>query len=333
MLLDVEHQREFEQVGYTIVPFLSPDEVTAAIDGYGDLVADADVGHIAFDYTRDDRRVMAGVRTLLKPVFERHVPRHFSGHEAVFWTFVMKPPSPDSELSLHDDRTYVEDDGGRACTIWVPLVDTGPELDNGYLCLVAGSHTIMPVASGTNIPNWFEPYRDYLIEHSVPVTVPAGSALIYDSKTLHWSPPNRSTELRPAIAAAVVPLGSQLVHVVGEGMHQRFVYAVDQQFYVDFHPTAVEGGMPPGYPLLREYWEDKVSATPEEVAAALGIDELPVPDGEVVAFQPRVYEPDATAKAELAPDFVAGATESGASSVRGGTGAGMKDWFRRRRRR
>ncbi len=300
ILLDPERQAEFESLGYTVVPFLTAEEVQGLLEGYAALVPEPDESVIAFDFTRDDRRVMDGVARLLQPVFDRVVPRHFVDHEAVFWTFVIKPAGPHSEMGLHDDRTYVDESRSRACTVWVPLVDTSPELDNGYLCVVPGSHTILPVASGTNVPNWFEPYYQYFIEHGVPVSVPAGSALIYDSKTLHYSPPNRSDRVRPAIAAAVVPAGEQLVHVVADGLNRRLVYAVDEQFYVDYHPTAVEQGMPEGYELLREYWEERVSASPEEVARAIGADDLPVPTGEVTAWVPREYrpgEPEATGDA------------------------------------
>lgn len=308
VLLDPERQAEFDTEGYTTVPLLTPDEVRQLIEGYGALVPDADDRTIAFDYTRDDRRVMEGVAGLLGPLFEEKVPEHFVDYEAVFWTFVIKPASPDSEMGLHDDRTYVTEPGSRACTVWVPLVDTSPELDNGYLCVVPGSHTIMPAASGTNVPNWFEPYYEYLVDHAVPVAVPAGTALIYDSRTLHWSPPNRSEAPRPAIAVAVVPAGAQLVHVVGEGMHGRRVYAVDRQFYVDYHPMALEQGMPEGYELLDEYREDCLSASPEEVAVAIGApDDLPVPTGPVAEHVPREYRPGESEAPDTGSDGDGGA--------------------------
>ncbi|MCB1006529.1 MAG: phytanoyl-CoA dioxygenase family protein, partial [Acidimicrobiales bacterium] len=268
IFLDPARQAEYDTEGYTTLPLLTPDEVAALLEGYAALVPEADEEHIAFDFTRDDRSVMDGVARLLQPLFAEKVPQHFVDHRAVFWTFVIKPAGPHSEMALHDDRTYVEEQHGRACTVWVPLVDTGPELDNGYLCVVPGSHTVLPAASGTNVPNWFEPYDEYLRERSIGVAVPAGTALIYDSKTLHWSPPNRSDAVRPALAVAVVPAHAPLVHVVGEGLHHRRVYAVDEEFFVRYHPTLVEGGMPDGYELVREYDEPRVSATPEEVAAA-----------------------------------------------------------------
>ena len=291
IFLDPARQAEYDIAGYTTLPLLSPEEVQSLLEGYAGLVPEVDEEFIAFDFTRDDRTVMDGVARLLKPLFARKVPEHFVHHQAVFWTFVIKPAGPHSEMALHDDRTYVEEEHGRACTVWVPLVDTSPDLDNGYLCVVPGSHTILQAASGTNIPNWFEPYDQYLRDHSVGVAVPAGTALIYDSKTLHWSPPNRSDRVRPAIAAAVVPAGAPLVHVVGGGLHHRRVYAVDERFFVEHHPTLVEGGMPDGYPLVREYREERVSAAAEDVARAIGADEVPVPTHEVTAPVPRVYRP------------------------------------------
>lgn len=329
---DPARQREYETDGFTVIPLLAPDEVQHLLDRYAELVPEPDTDIITFDFTRDDRQVMGEVADLLRPLFARKVPEHFVDHEAVFWTFVIKPPGPHGELALHDDRTYIDESRGRACTVWVPLVDTGPEVGNGHLCVVAGSHTIMPVASGTTIPNWFGPYEQYLRDHSLHMTVPAGSALIYDSKTLHWSPPNLTDQTRPAIAVAVVPAGEQVVHVVGEGMHLRRVYAVDEQFYVDFHPTAIEQGMPDRYPLLREYREERVEATPEDIAAAIGADDLPVPTGPVEAPVPREYRPgaddDDEGDPELAPDPVGGTTESGASSLHGGIRR-RRRWWRR----
>lgn len=291
ILLDSERQAEYDAQGYTTVPLLSPSEVQALIEGHAALVPQAGGEHIEFDFTRDDRSVMDGVARLLKPLFAGKVSEHFVDHRAVFWTFVIKPPGPHSEMALHDDRTYVEEQHGRSCTIWVPLVDTSPEIDNGYLCVVPGSQNVSQAASGTNTPNWFEAYDRYLRAHSVALTVSAGTGLIYDSKTLHWSPPNRSETVRPAIAVTVVPSGAPLVHVVGDGLRRRRVYAVDEQFFVDYHPTLVESGMPEGFALVREYDEERVCATPEAVAVAIGTDELPVPTHEVTAPVPRVYRP------------------------------------------
>ena len=291
VFLDAERQVEFDHQGYTVVPFLSADEVRGLIDGYAEIVPEPDQAIIAFDFTRDDRTVMENVASLLRPVFARHVPGHFVGHEAIFWTFVIKPPGPHSEMCLHDDRTYVDESRNRACTVWIPLVDTSPELANGCLCVVPGSHRIMPAASGTNIPNWIEPYDAYLKRYARPVTVPAGSALIYDVRTLHCSPPNLSGKSRPAIAAAVVPEGEQLVHVVGDGLNKRRVYAVDRQFFVDHHPYSIESGMPPGYELLSEYWEERVSADPDAVALVGDPGDVPVPTGPATPPAPRQAPP------------------------------------------
>lgn len=291
VFLDAERQVEFDDQGYAVVPFLSAAEVRGLIDGYAEIVPEPDEEIIAFDFTRDDRAVMDSVAALLSPVFDRHVPEHFVGHEAIFWTFVIKPPGPHSEMCLHDDRTYVDETRHRACTVWIPLVDTSPELANGCLYVVPGSHRIMPAASGTNIPNWIEPYEAYLKRYARPVTVPAGSALIYDVRTLHCSPPNLSGKSRPAIAAAVVPEGEQLVHVVGDGPHKRRVYAVDRQFFIDHHPYSIESGMPSGYQLLSEYWEERVSADPDAVALVGDPGDVPVPTGPATPPAPRQNPP------------------------------------------
>ena len=265
--------------GYVTVAVFSADEVTEILDGYARLVPEPDRGEMAFDYMRPDRGAMAAVRQLLAPYWERHLPELFTDHEVVFSTFVIKPPGPDSRMYLHDDRTYVDESQHRTCTVWIPLVDTSPELGNGCLHVVAGSHRIMPAASGTNTPDWIRPFEEYLEAHARPVTVPAGTALVYDTRAVHSSPPNLSDRPRPAIAAAMAPRGTQLIHVRADDLHRRSVYAIDEDFFVRWHPRQLERRMPDEYRLLRTYEEAVVDADPAVVAAVCDPANVPVPTG------------------------------------------------------
>ncbi|HYF46426.1 MAG TPA: phytanoyl-CoA dioxygenase family protein [Acidimicrobiales bacterium] len=272
--------------GYVTVPFLSSDEVEEILEGYRRIVPTPDEGVMAFDYMRPDRSAMEAVAGLLAPYWERHLPGLFVDHDVVFSTFVIKPPSADSTMYLHDDRTYVDESRHRSCTVWIPLVDTSPELRNGCLHVVVGSHRIMTAASGTNTPDWIRPFEGYLAAHATPVSVPAGSALVYDTRTVHSSPPNLSDRPRPAIAAAMAPRGAELIHVFADDLHHRRVFAIDKDFFVRWHPRQLERRMPPDYPLIREYDEPVVDADPAVVAAVCDPSDIPVPTGPAAIPEP-----------------------------------------------
>lgn len=265
--------------GYAVVPLLEPDEVDEVRAACRARLSDPDApGPMAFDYMQDDRTAMRRVAELLTPFWERHLPDVFAEHDVVFSTFVLKPPGHGSGMFLHDDRTFVDEAQHRAFTVWVPLVDTSPEIGNGCLYILPGSHRIMPAASGTGTPDWIRPYERYLERYLVPLSMTAGEALVYDTKTLHGSTANLTDQTREAIATAVAPRGAELVHVVADG-DLRHVHRVDHDFFQDVHPRQIEAdGMPERYPLVRTYTETRLEADPLAIASVCDPDDVPVPE-------------------------------------------------------
>lgn len=314
--------------GYAIVPLLEAAEVREVRAAQRARLDAPDApGPMAFDYMHHDRAAMHEVAELLAPVWERHLDALFVDHEVVFSTFVLKPPGHGSGMFLHDDRSFVDERRHRAFTVWVPLVDTGPELGNGCLYLVPGSHRIMPAASGTGTPDWIRPYERYLERFLQPVTMRAGEALVYDTKTLHGSTANLTDETREAIATAVAPAGAELIHVVADGERRR-VHRVDHDFFLDVHPaTIAEHGMPERYPVVEEYVEELVEASPAAVAAVCDPDDVPVPvvhspeDGPPVmrGIEPTgagaAVAPEAPAAPSPSPSEEAAAPEGGGTAT------------------
>jgi hypothetical protein len=250
---------------------------------------------MAFDYMQADRAAMARVDDLLTPLWQERLPRWFVDLDVVFSTFVIKRPGLDSGMFLHDDRTFVDERRHRAHTLWIPLVDTSPELDNGCLYILPGSHHLMPAASGTGTPDWVRPYEQYLERFLLPLSMRAGEALLYDTKTLHGSTPNRTDVTREAIAVALAPGGADLVHVVADGP-ERVVHQVDRQFFQDVHPHDIaEHGMPDRYPVVERYVETTTDVDPVAMAAICDPDEVPAaiepemgPDGPIIrGIQPE----------------------------------------------
>ena len=315
VLRDPERDAQLRDEGFSVMPLLSADEVAEVRSAYRALVADPDApGDMAFDYMAEDRSAMRVVADLLQPVWDRHLPEVFVDYDWVFSTFVAKHPGPVSGMFLHDDRTYLDERRQRAFTIWVPLVDTSPELDNGTLWIVPGSHHIMAAFSGTGTPDWIRPYEHYIERFLRPLTMTAGQALVYDTKTLHGSTANRTSETREAIATAVAPRGAELIHVVAEG-DQRKVYRIDRDFFIDVHPHAIaETGMPERYPLIEAFTETLLEVDPRAIAAACDPNEVPEPEVLPVAQAPRPIEPPGERERAAARQAELGATPTEAAA-------------------
>lgn len=260
--------------GYVIVPLLEPDEVVHLRERYAALVPDDDRG-LTIDFMRSDRGILHEVANLLAPMWERHLAELFVDHRPVISTFVVKYPGPGSEMVLHNEPTFVDSAQPTTYNVWIPLVDVRPHPPNGTLELVLGSQNLRFGLTGFNTPLLFRPFEGYLREHATALRVAAGSAVVYDTRMLHVSGPNLTTDVRPAVAAAFAPRAMPLVHVVASGRRGRRIHRVNERFFLDAHPSDASDLLDGSFAVVREV-EEGWQLTPQEVADALGTGDLPV---------------------------------------------------------
>ena len=284
-------ERCYRDDGFVTMPFLDRGEIDEITSIYWSLAPDGDSG-LTVDYLRPDRHYMAAISEMLAPVWARHFPLVFTGHRAIFVTFVVKHPGPTSDMFLHEDRSWVDERRLRSGTLWIPMVDIGPDLSNGGLQIVRHSHRLATTWSGTGTPDLIRPYERELRGALEPLTMAAGTAVYYDSRTLHASPANFSDAPRVALACGVAPADAQLIHVVAAGPRHRRIYAVDEEFFIRYGPREIIDGMPPQYPVIEEHDEDPV-LTAHQVRAVVGDAALresaePIETPEMVATGPRL---------------------------------------------
>lgn len=280
-LADAEAQRAFERDGFAVLDIFSREEA-AELRAWYQGVRPPEDGGLVIDYIREDRSMMHLVRAKAAPLLSGPVQRCFRDHRVAMTTFVTKFPDGTTSMFLHEDRTFVDERVHRAGTLWIPLVDVGPEHGNGGLQLIPGSQVLSETLSGSLTPELFRPYESVLRPRLVEVSLRAGQAILYDTRTLHASPPNCGAEPREALVCAIVPASAPLVHVVATGRRHRQMWAVDDAFYLDHHPREIEQAMPASARLL-ETWEEEVELDASLVASFLGVDgpihpEVVVPD-------------------------------------------------------
>jgi hypothetical protein len=253
-----------QEDGFVVVPLLPP-EVVAELRSSALAARGPRSDTITTDFMEPDRSLMRSTRALVEPILDEHLPAVVEGQRLVMATFVIKYPGEESSMFLHDDRTYVDEDRARALTVWIALDDVSPERGNGTLEVVPGSHRIQRGWAGSNTPDLIRPYERFLRERLQPVRLTAGSAVVYDTRLLHASAPNRSTEPRVALACAVGPVDEPLIHVVARG-REVLVHRVTPEFFVEHHPREVEREMPGSCPVVDRY-EDGRTLAPAAVEA------------------------------------------------------------------
>lgn len=150
-----------------------------------------------------DLQLKRDVNDALEQLVGRHVNGLFTGHRLLTWFFLIKGIGENSILRLHQDWSILDERQYRQYNLWIPLVDCTPA--NGTLFAIRGSHRFPLNIRGAGIPAKYGDHFGYAEKFLEPFNVKAGQGLLFDSRVLHYSPPNHSGRSRTAVINNVIP--------------------------------------------------------------------------------------------------------------------------------
>jgi hypothetical protein len=267
-LRDPDLDRDLRELGSTVIDV--PDGVVEQLAELYAATRPAQMpGFLATTQTDDPplkRRVHDEVCRLAQPIVEAS----FVAHRSFAGNFVVKQPG-DVWVEPHQDLNFVDERAHRAVVLWLPLHDVA--VADGAIHVVPGSHRLPTLPRGSGEHRYpFAPVGPHLkANRSVPVPLRRGQALVYDSRTLHWSGPNQGSHERVAAAFAVVPAAAPLHHYHLNPDGTVAVIEVDDQIYADtrFHGFPVRGTVlrVEDLPELGAYDEEGVDALLEAAPA------------------------------------------------------------------
>lgn len=190
---DEIHQNEFEKNGYIILPFYNKDEMEALKKLYYDLHPNNEAGFFPSTFSQD-KNYRKTADEKIRAIGQRSIEHYCTDIRVVCGSFIVKNPSPESGMCVHQDMSLVDESIYTGINIWVPLVDLSVE--NGALFVLPGSHRIFPTYRGSSIPDFFCNVMDEMIDYLHPVLIRAGEAVFFDQSIIHFSPPNYSLQER-----------------------------------------------------------------------------------------------------------------------------------------
>ncbi len=182
--------------------------------------------------------------------------------------FLCKWPGPESDLYLHRDWMYIDEEtsGARTHVTWVPLVDV--TLENGPLQVLPGSHRFDPSRRGTHLNGPWIQQRDVIVPRLVTVTARLGQAVVMDNALVHSSLPNRSDQPRLVAAVGMRPQGQPLVHYLHTATDDALRYDVDDEFFLRITPQALMAE-PPDLPVAATVSGAQLTIGPDDLGTAL----------------------------------------------------------------
>jgi hypothetical protein len=230
-----ELESQLNELGYAVMPLLKESDIASIQCFYAENQPDpGDMGFHSTHFYRD-REYKRMVHLFLKEIFKAAIPGILKDYEIRFCNFMVKEPGQDSRMPLHTDWTYVDETQHRSLAIWCPLVDTN-EL-NGALGIIPGSHLLPIDQRGPRIATPFHDFNEALITASGQLLhVPAGHAVIYDHRLMHFSPPNLSQARRIAINIILTPAEAEMYHYcIIEDPSLIHVYKVpSEEFFIEY---------------------------------------------------------------------------------------------------
>lgn len=228
------YQNEIHEKGFVQIPLLSEFDVKELLLFFEQQNANIKEPFHTSHFSTNKNYKQATHDIICKTVFPALEPL-LNNFIPIFGNFMVKQAEPTIFMPLHADWTYVDENKYRSIAIWIPLVDTDEE--NGCLGVIEGSHRIMNKIRGPRIQqSSYTHDKEWVKKTGRLLPVKAGCAVIYDHALLHYSPPNRSGKIRPALNLSLVPKEAEVIHYcIPEGGNEIELYKVENpQFYIHY---------------------------------------------------------------------------------------------------
>lgn len=209
-LKDTATEAELRNTGYSIVGGLTMPQIEKLRVLYNELHSfkKPEGGMFYSVYSRDleyRNRVHRGIGEILKPVYDNL----FSDYKSVLNSFIIKVSGPESEFSLHQDSTGLDETKYSCLSVWIPLQDTG--VNNGCLCVVPHSHKMFSPYRGISFPQPFDSISDTVRKYLQPIEMKTGEILLFDNRLVHNSVINDSGTDRVVVMSGIFPKEAHLL--------------------------------------------------------------------------------------------------------------------------
>lgn len=248
---DAELEKEFNEKGYVIAPFLSAEEIdflkakffeTTEFSGgpkSGNNVDYQNSKDISYDFTFIDKNTdyKQKVFDIITAKFQSKADEYLNNYTPIIANYIRKKEKG-GEVPMHQNWAFVDEEKYTSISIWVPLVDSNEE--NGTLQMVDGSHKRFGKQRGPMIPWELRNLtKEIIANHLTPMNVKAGQAVLLDDSIVHYSNVNKTPGLRLAIQLIMIPKEAKSLHYHLDTDKQPAKISVletNVDFYTHFHP-------------------------------------------------------------------------------------------------
>ena len=248
---DPAHQAHYDEKGYVILDLLNEQELEecrAMAQQYIPTDAKGIYTNVFFLGYEENMAISQRFIEIFQPYLDKMMPNY----KSLAATFIVKGADPENtNFTLHQDATVVDERTHTTLGLWVPIIDT--TRINGGLCVLPGSNKDNPYtirsahSPSLEIPidEEIEPYVEYL-------DIKAGQGIIFSHQLFHGSPSNLSGQQRPIIHAGLVPKGVRYMYYMKDKNGRKCVLETPDDFYYKGLREVIQGDIPENVPVIGE---------------------------------------------------------------------------------
>lgn len=214
LLIDSTLRDQLHKEGYVKFPLFDEKQLREINEFYSQISEEHNVRKDTKFHTTlntSNTALIAKVNAFLRPIFEKALKKHLTNNKYTIAGFLVKEPGDNSEVTLHQDWTFVDEENYESYNLWVPLVDV--DANNGNMQFIPGSHRFAhTLRVSPDLPTYYESYRQEAMEYLKDVECKAGECVIFHQGIIHGSRPNLSNEPRVVSIISTYSEDAQLLH-------------------------------------------------------------------------------------------------------------------------
>ncbi len=236
VFIDDAKEKEFQEKGYAVVPFLSKEEVRMMYDYYlteNKLMNNYDPTYAEFSVLNAELENRRKIFDKITGLFLPKLDKILDNNKPIIANYVCKEPAK-GMVPVHQNWAVVDEMKYTSVSVWCPLVDVTEE--NGTLAFVDGSHKFFRGPRGSYANRNFKDVDQLIIDNYLTyLPIKAGEAIILDDSVIHYSSINKSNSIRLAIQLIMIPAEAQGYHYTFREENGKMIadlYAVDESYYL-----------------------------------------------------------------------------------------------------
>lgn len=197
-------KQELHEAGYATYGNIGQEKITKLLHLYQELHRlNAPQGGNFYSLYSDDLQYRKNVHDTIGHILYPVYDSLFENYKSVINSFIIKVPGPQSEFTLHQDSSGLDELTYSSLSLWIPLQDT--DLNNGTLCVVPKSHRFFYPYRGISFASPFATYEDLMRTYLYPVQLKAGDLFMFDNRLVHYSHLNKSAANRVVVMSGLFP--------------------------------------------------------------------------------------------------------------------------------